>query len=296
MKKITRLAPAKINLMLHVVEQLKDGYHHVQSLVAFASTNDLLMIQAAEATHLSIDGPFADQVPLGPDNLVIKAAQWLAQKYPDPFSSSTKINIHLTKNLPVASGIGGGSSDAAATIVALLEYHDMSLAPSDQDALILASGALGADLPMCLAHQFGRGPLLWIDGSGRESLPMPITQSLPGFLVLVSPGIPVSTSAIFKEVQPPYSPLQSFSKMLEVVNQGSLLPYLQCQQNDLTSYAIAQVPKIEEIIQILSDSPGCSLAHMSGTGATCFGLFTDESAAHAARDYIRTHMPEAWVG
>src|SRR5208337_3884339 len=110
------------------------------------------------------------QLSFGPHNSIVLAAQWLGKKYLD----IGQIHIHLTKNLPISSGIGGGSSDAAATIAALLEYHKVTLSPAEEDALILASGVLGADVPMCLAHQFGRGPLLWIDSSGRETLPVSI--------------------------------------------------------------------------------------------------------------------------
>jgi 4-diphosphocytidyl-2-C-methyl-D-erythritol kinase len=285
--KTTRLAPAKINLMLHVVGRLTDGYHHLQSLIAFVDVGDEITVEKAEVSSLSVDGPFAAHVPLAGENLVILAARWVKER----FSKVDQVHLHLTKNLPIASGIGGGSSDAAATIAALLECHDISLTKVEEDALILASGTLGADVPMCLAHQFGRGPLLWIDSSGRESLPIPMDLVLPGILVLVNPGVPVSTLGIFKKIHPPYSASQHFNTVLENDFQGNVLDYLAAQKNDLTEPAILQESKIGKVIQVLQKAPGCLLARMSGSGATCFAVFEDEDSAKAA---LTRKMPKAW--
>lgn len=287
---ITRRAPAKINLMLHVVGRLPDGYHHLQSLVAFGSMGDQITIERTDQSSLTIDGPFADQVPLGSENSIVLAAQWLGKKYP----GIGQIHVHLTKNLPVSSGIGGGTSDAAATIAALLEYQQVSLSPAEEDNLILASGVLGADVPMSLAHQFGRGPLLWIDSSGRESLPLSIDQKLPGILVLANPGVPISTAAIFKEVQSPYSAHQGFGKIFEDEYQGDMLDYLKGQTNDLMPIAIAQEPVIGELVETLEAVPGCLLAGMSGTGATCFGLFKNEVSARKACNVLGKKYPQGW--
>ena len=177
---ITRLAPAKVNLMLHVVGRLPDGYHHLQSLIAFASIGDQITLEKADKSCLTVDGPFAEHVPLGPENSIVLAAQWLGKKYPD----IGQVHIHLTKNLPVSAGIGGGTSDAAATIAALFDYQKIPLSSVEEDNLILTCGVLGADVPVSLAHQFGRGPLLWIDSSGRESLPLSVDQKLLGIMVM----------------------------------------------------------------------------------------------------------------
>ncbi len=287
---ITRRAPAKINLMLHVVGRLSDGFHHLQSLIAFGAVGDHITVEKADNSSLTIDGPFADQVPLGPENSIILAAQWLGKKYPD----IGQIHIHLTKNLPVSSGIGGGTSDAAATIAALLEYDQVSLSPTEEDNLILASGVLGADVPMSLAHQFGRGPLLWIDSSGRESLPLPMDQKLPGVLVLANPGVPISTAAVFKKIQPPYTAYQDFGKIFEGEFQGDTLEYLKAQTNDLMPIAIAQESVIGDLIETLEAAPGCLLARMSGTGATCFALFKNEVSARKACAVLGTKYPQGW--
>lgn len=287
---ITRLAPAKINLMLHVVGRLADGYHHLQSLVAFADAGDQLTFEKADAFHLTVGGPFGDQVPLTSDNSVARAAQWLGKKYP----GIERMHIHLIKKLPVASGMGGGSSDAAATMAALLHGFSVSLSRPDEEALILASGELGADVPMCLAHQFGWGPLLWIDSSGRETLPVPVNVSLPGVLVLVNPGVPVSTSAIFKNIHPPYTPPQDLRSVLERDFQEGLLPYLMAQKNGLMEPAINQEPQIGEVIAALQRVPGCRLARMSGSGATCFALFEDKVCAKNACAAFNHTWPQGW--
>ncbi len=287
---ITRLAPAKINLMLHVVGRLSDGYHHLQSLIAFAAMGDQVTVEKADNSSLTVEGPFADDVPLGPTNSIVLAAQWLGKKYPD----IGQVHIHLTKNLPISSGIGGGSSDAAATIAALLEYQHVSLSPSEEDSLILASGVLGADVPLCLAHQWGRGPLLWIDSSGRESLPLPVDQKLPGVLVLANPGVPVSTPAIFKTVQLPYKAHQNFEKILEDEFQGDIFEYAKAQTNDLMPAAIVQEPVIGDLLDTLQKMDGCLLARLSGSGATCFGLFKNEVSAQKACRALDKAMPQGW--
>lgn len=287
---LTRLAPAKVNLMLHVVGRLPDGYHHLQSLIAFASIGDQITLEKADESCLTVDGPFAEYVPLGPENSIVLAAQWLGKKYPD----IGQVHIHLTKNLPVSAGIGGGTSDAAATIAALLEYQRIPLSPIEEDNLILTCGVLGADVPVSLAHQFGRGPLLWIDSSGRESVPLSVDQKLPGIMVLANPGVPVSTPAIFKEIQPPYTAHQDFKELLEGGFQGDILDYIKAQTNDLMPAAVAQEPGIRSLVEYLQAASGCLLARMSGSGATCFGIFEDEASAKRVCDAFDKEFPQGW--
>jgi len=279
-------APAKVNLMLHVVGRMADGYHHLQSLVAFVPMGDQITVKKSHALRVTADGPFAEQLPLGDDNIVTTAAHWLAKMYP----SIDQADIHLTKNLPVSSGIGGGSSDAAATVAALLDLYGISLSLKEQKHLILASGTLGADVPLCLAHQFGHGSLMWVDGSGRESLPVYLNHQLPGIMVLVNPGKPISTQTIFQQITPPYTSSQACPPFLAT----DILAYLKAQKNDLMEPAIRQEPSIGEIIEILQTSPGCTLARMSGSGATCFGLFGKTQQALVALAHIQKHLPQAW--
>lgn len=287
---IIRQAPAKINLMLHVVDRMTDGYHHLQSLVTFAEIGDEIIIEKANDSNLTVDGPFAEDVSFGPNNSIVQAAQWLSKKYPD----IGQVHIHLTKNLPVSAGIGGGTSDAAATISGLLAYHKVSLSRLQEDALIVASGVLGADVPLCLAHQFGRGPLLWIDGSGRETVPISFHHNLPGVLLLVNPGVAISTSTIFQHICSPYTPAHDFEDVLAGDFQGNILAYLTAQTNDLMAPAIAQESVIRETLDFLQKAPGCLLTRMSGSGATCFALFEDEISALNARASFDKKMPQGW--
>lgn len=284
---ITRLAPAKVNLMLHVVGRLVDGFHHLQSLIVFGDIGDEIAIEKAEASSLTIDGLFAPHAPLTADNSVVQAARWLKERFPE----IGQVHLHLTKNLPIASGIGGGSSDAAATIAGLLECYNIALSREEEESLVLDSGELGADVPVCLAHQFGWGPLLWIDSSGRETLPIPIDLPLCGYLVLVNPGVPISTRSIFAKIGPPYSRVQDFINGFATHYPGDLLGYLQGQKNDLTEVAVTLEPKIGNVIQTLQKAPGCLLARMSGSGGTCFALFEDEASAKSA---LTRKMPKAW--
>ncbi len=287
---LTRLAPAKINLMLHVVGRLKDGFHHLQSLISFAPGGDQITLEKVENSHLTVDGPFAAHVPLNSDNSVVLAARWIKEQFP----TIGQAHIHLTKNLPVASGMGGGSSDGAALIVSLLELYEISLTLAQQDDLILSAGVLGADVPVCLAHQFGRGPLLWIDSSGREILPVPIQQALPGVMVLINPGVAMSTPAIFKKIEGPYTPPHEFQAVLDGQFHGDLMAYLAAQKNDLMIPAMAQESKIGEVMNMLQELPGCLLARMSGSGATCFALFGDEPSAQAACSMFEKAIPKGW--
>jgi len=280
---VKRTASAKINLMLHVTGRLPDGYHHLQSLITFASLGDEVSVEKADRASLTIDGPFARETPLGPENSIVLAAQWLRKQYPD----LNQFHIHLTKNLPVSSGIGGGSSDAAATIAAILESQGISLTREAEDALIIGSGVLGADVPVCLAHQLGRGPLLWVDGSGREFLPVSLDRKLPGVLVLVNPGVSLSTAAVFQRVQPPYTARQE----LQNIPENEILGYLKNQGNDLMEPAAAEEPSIRQTISALQSLPGCLLALLSGSGATCFGLFENETLAKAACAILNNTMP-----
>jgi 4-diphosphocytidyl-2-C-methyl-D-erythritol kinase len=279
-------APAKVNLMLHVVGRMADGYHHLQSLVAFVPIGDQVTVKKSHALRVTADGPFAQQLPLEDSNIITAAAHWLAKMYP----SIDQADIHLTKKLPVSSGIGGGSSDAAATIAALLDLDGISLSREEQQRLILASGMLGADVPLCLAHQFGHGSLMWIDGSGRESLPVYFNHHVPGIMVLVNPGKPISTQTIFQQITPPYTSFQACPPFLTI----DILTYLKAQKNDLMEPAMHQEPIIGEIIKILQASPGCTLARMSGSGATCFGLFGKTQQALASLGRIKKHLPQAW--
>ena len=283
--KITCAAPAKINLMLHVVGLLEDGYHHLQSIVAFTEMGDEITIESTRVFGFTATGPFASQLPPIEENSVAKAAEWFSQK----FRIYENFHIHLHKNLPLASGMGGGSADAAAAIAALMKLCTISLSVPEQEDIILSSGFLGADVPVCLTYHLRGTPLLWIDSSGRETVPQPVERDLPRYAVLANPGMPVSTPAIFKAIRPPYTPSQPF------ILPQDLPVWLKAQKNDLMPPALEQVGNIQDIIQALQNQSGCVMARMTGSGATCFGLYGSKETADAAGHALQLLMPEGWV-
>lgn len=250
-------APAKLNLALHVTGRRGDGYHLLDSLVAFARYGDEVEILPGPA-GLSVDGPFAGDVPTGGDNLCLRAARLMR----------TEARINLTKNLPVASGIGGGSADAAAVMRALAaQGHALPADPA----------ALGADIPVCLAGRPAR-----MRGMGERLDPVPAIPPLP--VVLVNPGIPLSTPAVFKALQGRDNPPMPDPDWRDA---GSLIAWLQRTRNDLQAAAKALAPAIAGVLAGLEDQ-GARLARMSGSGATCFGIFGDAAgAARAARALAR---------
>jgi len=271
-------ANAKINLALHVVGQRDDGYHLLDTLVAFANVADILEFTPAEKTNLSISGPQSSDLEPDKDNLVLKAATLLKTHVG---RDDLHANIRLEKNLPIASGIGGGSADAAATLKALNELWQLELSPSALAELALK---LGADVPMCL-----HGQSLRARGIGEDIAPLAM-PSMP--LVLVNPKIAVSTPEIFRllatKENPPLPPFDDHSTTAE------LMAWLEQAVNDLEKPAIEMVPEIATCIEALTDA-GARIARMSGSGATCFGLFETSSAAERAQTVIAKQHPNWWV-
>ncbi len=269
--KVQRIARAKVNLALHVVGRRADGYHLLDSLVAFADFGDVVTVEPAPSLSLSITGPMAAGLSAGPDNLVLKAAQMLG----GPLGAA----ITLEKRLPIASGIGGGSADAAATMQALGALWGCALPDAGQ---VLA---LGADVPVCLAGQSCR-----MAGIGDQISPIALP---PAHLVLVNPGVGLSTAAVFGALlcrdNPPLPPA---APMPDAV---ALAAYLGHCRNDLEAPALSLVPQIGAVLAALQGQTGCLLARMSGSGATCFGLFASASAAEAAATDLRAQSGAWWV-
>ena len=269
--KVQRIARAKVNLALHVVGRRADGYHLLDSLVAFADFGDVVTVEPAPSLSLSITGPMAAGLSAGPDNLVLKAAQMLGS----PLGAA----ITLEKRLPIASGIGGGSADAAATMQALGAIWGCALPDAGQ---VLA---LGADVPVCLAGQSCR-----MAGIGDQISPLALP---PAHLVLVNPGVGLSTAAVFGALlcrdNPPLPPA---APMPDAV---ALAAYLGHCRNDLEAPALSLVPQIGAVLAALQGQKGCLLARMSGSGATCFGLFASASAAVAAATALRAQSGAWWV-
>lgn len=268
----TEHAPAKVNLTLHVTGRREDGYHLLDSLVIFTECGDWVSATHNQGLSLALSGPEAASLGVGPDNLVWQAARLAGAK---------DLAIVLDKQLPVASGIGGGSSDAAACLRLLARLSGKSL-PSQQALL-----SLGADIPVCLSARFTR-----MRGIGDTLVYMPPCPEI--WLVLVNPRIAVSTPSVFKALA-----RSDNSPMPEVIplwpDAGSLIDWLHFQRNDLQGPACALVPEIARVLSVLEATSGCGLARMSGSGATCFGLFEREADARLAATEIAREYPHWWT-
>ncbi len=285
-KLLSIFAPAKINLYLHVTGRLDNGYHTLDSLVAFADIGDNIEIETANDFEFRVKGPYAgvfnnkelDSSPHS-SNLVVRAAWALAQaaqKVPN-------IRATLTKNLPVAAGLGGGSSDAAAIIWGLIEWWDLS---SQAHYLPGLMARLGSDIPVCLHCRPAR-----MRGTGDILDPAPPMNEIP--VVLVNPGKPCPTEQIFTRYTKTFKQPQTLPKSLEDFD--TLISFLKAQDNDLLGAACEQVPEITNVINGLNGQKGCDLARLSGSGATCFGLFENETDAASAAKTLALENPDWWV-
>jgi len=264
------LAPAKVNLALHVTGQRSDGYHVLDSLVVFPRLGDLIEVEPATGLSLTLSGPFGWDLPGGTENLVMQAAAALCPP-------SKGAAIRLTKNLPIASGIGGGSSDAAAALRALSALWGVNI-PTDLPL------RLGADVPVCLHAQSCR-----MQGVGEALSP---TALPPFWLVLVNPGVPVRTQDVFakldKKDNAPMALPPSFA------DAKALGVWLGGTRNDLEAPARRIAPVIGDVIDALAAQPGCLLARMSGSGATCFALFEAADQALNAQADIQRKESSWW--
>lgn len=268
-------ARPKINLMLHVTERLPSGFHRLQSLITFRGEGDQIEVQESNTFSLDIRGPFSSSLSIK-DNLVLSAAEWIHNLC----NVQKKAHITLTKNLPVSSGIGGGSSDAATVIAALIDMWRVSFSDFDKKELIKKSGELGADVPVCLAHHLLKRSYFWIDGSGKEGMPEPLwTQDpLAGYsILLVNPKIAVSTPDVFRLYERVHdNPMTPPDDAFELLN------FLAKTNNSLTNAAVKLVPQIDLILDRMLSSNDCLLARMSGSGATCFGIYRNAQACTEA--------------
>lgn len=272
---IHETAPAKINLYLHVLGRRPDGYHALDSLVAFADFGDELRAETADTLSLSLEGPFAGVLAGDSDNLVLKAARAL-----DPGRGA---RLTLVKNLPVAAGLGGGSADAAAALRALRGLWDVEITDA---ALAALAFRVGADVPVCLA-----GRPSFVGGAGEALAPTP---RLPAAgLVLVNPGVGLATASVFAARQGPFSEAARFDAVPP--DAGGLAGLLAARRNDLEAPAMALVPAVADVLAALRATPGCRLARMSGSGATCFGLYDDRAAAEQAAGWLAEREQAWWI-
>ncbi|MBF9195465.1 4-(cytidine 5'-diphospho)-2-C-methyl-D-erythritol kinase [Microvirga terrestris] len=276
-------APAKINLTLHVLGRRADGYHDLESLVVFAGTGDDLWLVPGDKLALEVTGPTAPLAGSHADNLVMKAARLLAERV-----ERLKVGtFHLTKRLPVAAGIGGGSSDAAAALRLLARLNGL---PLSHPALREAARLTGADVPVCLEPR-----ARMMRGAGEEVGP---GLNLPRlFALLVNPRVPVETPTVFRALglQPGQGLTAAAHPTPEASSPDALLAMLREARNDLEPPALKIQPLIGEALSLMRETDSCRLARMSGSGATVFGLYDDcEAAAKAARQ-IRHLKPDWWV-
>jgi 4-diphosphocytidyl-2-C-methyl-D-erythritol kinase len=266
-------APAKINLWLKVVGRRPDGYHLLESLVAFTDLADEIEARPADGLTLAVEGPMAPALAGEPDNLVLKAARLLG----DRAAVAPRAALRLSKRIPVAAGLGGGSADAAAALKALVELWRVAL-PVEE--LFDLAARLGADVPMCLA---GRTAL--VSGVGERLAPAPPLP--PCALLLVNPGIALPTAEVFAARRGDFSPPLSAPSWTDL---AGFVAALAARGNDLTDAAISLRPAIGEVLGFLRRTDGARHVAMSGSGATCFALYeTAESAQRAA-----ARVPSGW--
>jgi 4-diphosphocytidyl-2-C-methyl-D-erythritol kinase len=275
---IEEAAPAKVNLDLCICGRRPDGYHELDSTVVFAEAGDQLSLAQAEDFALRVEGPFAAQLDGGGPNLAEQAARRLAALAGRP----PAVHITLDKRLPVAAGLGGGSADAAATLRGLCRLWDLPLAHADLAPL---AARLGADVPVCLAGQPAR-----MTGIGERLGPLPVPACLP--LLLVNPGLALPTAAVFKALGDLPPPIASGPPPADP---AGLLAWIAARPNHLEPAALRLAPALGEVLAALDAAPGCRLARMSGSGATCFGWFADEQSLAAAAAALRAARPGWWV-
>jgi 4-diphosphocytidyl-2-C-methyl-D-erythritol kinase len=276
-------APAKVNLTLRVLGRRSDGYHEIESLVAFAEFGDRLSFSPGAGLTLEVNGPTAANAGETDSNLVIKAAREMAARR----NGLTLGAFRLSKHLPVAAGLGGGSADAAAALRLIARANGLTRADAQ---LYAAARATGADVPVCLESHSrimrGVGDIL------SKPLTLPALPAL-----LVNPGIAVATKEVFAgwASTPASLPANDLAAIANLSTREKAVGFLLAQSNDLERPALALAPAIADVLSALRTLPGCDLARMSGSGATCFGLFNTISAAVEAGRILSSGHPHWWV-
>jgi 4-diphosphocytidyl-2-C-methyl-D-erythritol kinase len=272
---VKEAAPAKVNQILHVGARRADGFHPLQSLAVFTALGDTLTAQAAPGLSLAVEGPFAKGLEGEADNLVLRAGRALGDG---------GASLRLAKNLPVASGIGGGSADAAAALRALRQLWNLK---KDDTALQAIAASLGSDIPACVLSRpcfmEGRGEIL------RPPLSLPRVPML-----LVNPGVAVPTRDVFAALAE-RSGVNMTLPAGRFGDTADLLRFLETTRNDLQAPACAIQPVIGEVLSAIAGLPGALLARMSGSGATCFGIFADDDCCRRAADRLKAQAPGWWV-
>jgi 4-diphosphocytidyl-2-C-methyl-D-erythritol kinase len=278
---LTALAPAKVNLLLHVGPVGVDGYHPLASLVAFADVGDRLTARPDEGLSLTVTGPFGAAIADEPDNLVLRAVRSLAERC----GVSGDLALTLDKRLPVAAGLGGGSADAGAALRLARTAWGLEV---DDALLAEVAGRIGADGPMCLVARPA-----WAEGRGDELTPEPRLPPLPA--VLVNPGAPSLTGPVYRAYDAGPACVADRPDAPEDWRLSGVIDWLAGQRNDLQAPAISREPAIGAALAAVSAAPGVRLARMSGSGATVFGLFETAADAAEAAARLATDHGDWWV-
>lgn len=268
---IVETAPAKLNLALHVRHRRDDGYHELETLFAFAAEGDVITIVRSVRDRFSLTGPFASALSDTGDNLVLRARNLFRSE----LGSTGPVDIVLDKRLPVASGIGGGSADAAATLRALADLNGVD---RTDPRLLGVAAALGSDVPACLV-----GRTLVGRGRGERLDIIPGVGPVP--ILLVNPGTALSTAAVFAAWDGQDRGSLPEGNAWKIASEG---------RNDLEQAAAQLSPAVDAVLRRLTACPGTRLVRMSGSGATCFALFDAPSSCMAAAEAIRFEKPEWW--
>jgi 4-diphosphocytidyl-2-C-methyl-D-erythritol kinase len=278
-------APAKLNLFLHITGRRDDHYHLLESLFVFTKLGDEIQIEPANTLSLNIVGPYSTQLKNEPveNNLAFRAGLLLKSKY----AIQNGAAITLTKNIPIGAGLGGGSSDAAAVLNGLNQLWHLNLSHETLSDMALS---LGADVPACLLAK-----PTFVSGIGETMDDFSLPFSIP--VLLVNPNIRLSTPSVFQAYQNadlPFSPSIK-SRSISAHNWSTFLSMLKNNRNDLEQSAIELEPSIAVILNCLNQQPQCALARMSGSGSTCFALFSDPASAKAAMLTLQSRYPNFWI-
>ncbi|OGT33284.1 MAG: 4-(cytidine 5'-diphospho)-2-C-methyl-D-erythritol kinase [Gammaproteobacteria bacterium RIFCSPHIGHO2_02_FULL_39_13] len=275
-------APAKLNLFLHITGRRDDGYHLLDSLFVFTKLSDVINIAPNTCISLSIDGPFSAAISAEKieHNLIYQAALLLQKK----LKVTHGANIHLTKNIPVGAGLGGGSADAAAVLKALIEFWNISCS---METLLELGLSLGADVPACIV-----GKPAMVSGVGEIIHPIILPSRL--HVLLVNPRQVLSTRAIFEKYKRDDTPFSAQKINADFSTKEAFFAFLSATKNDLDRAAFALLPTLPQLLTELRKQPDCQLARMTGSGPTCFALFPNHAAATAAKHAIFQRYPDYW--
>lgn len=282
MPTLTALAPAKINLFLHVGRVEADGYHPLSSLVAFADVGDRVSVEPADRLSLSVDGPYGAALGAEGDNLILRALRRLGEA---TGVGEPGLAVRLDKRLPIAAGLGGGSSDAGAALKLARTALGLKIDDADLEAV---AGVVGADGPMCL-----RMRTAWAEGRGDVLTDEPRLPPLSA--VLFNPGVPSPTGAVYRAYDAGSGAAADRPDAPGDWSTAAVIDWLSVQRNDLEAPAVALTPAIAEALQAVAATAEVALTRMSGSGATVFGLYPTDAAAQTAAAVLAAQHPNAWV-